>query len=457
MNLTVLTINDPHHLSEFAFDESCISFGHTLLFQKNKSMYLNVGVKKEHLVIEDLRYLGGKVRKEILPLSIDNVLLDFPTLISQCNGFSEQEVVTAFIEGWYLAGYQFLTYKQKERKREAILQIENDTYKKYASNALVRANAVNLARDLCNEPANKLTPAVYAAKLKEIFLNTKVEVDIIETDNLMEQGFEAIATVGKGSSHPPKLAVLTLKNSEKKHIALVGKGVTFDSGGTNVKSGNDIGEMKMDMGGSAAVVGAMKLLSDLGTPIHVTAILPLVENVSGGNAYLPSDVITYKNGITVEVGNTDAEGRLVLADGLLHAQALGAETIIDIATLTGTIGQALGLKVAGIFSNSEEDLWTYKKLGEQSGDYVWPMPVIEDYQYYLESNCADINNMSSSKFGGAITAALFLKNFIQDGRKWIHVDMANTVSPWKAEGYYVPGASGFGVRLLTELVKKEVE
>ncbi len=170
---------------------------------------------------------------------------------------------------------------------------------------------------------------------------------------------------------------------------------------------------------------------------------------------MPADIISYSNGLYVEVGNTDAEGRLVLADGMLYAQALGAETVIDIATLTGAIGQALGLKAAGVFSNQEEDLWKYKQLGEQTGDYVWPMPVIKEYQEYMKSDYADLNNMSSSDFGGAITAAIFLSNFVEPKTKWVHIDMANTVRPWKQYGYHVAGASGFGVRLLTEMVCEE--
>lgn len=457
MHAKIQTINDRNDKMGFNINQNDFGFGHIEKIQKDDVIHFIVGMEKADIYIEDIRFIGGKVRKAVQGNTVEPVLVDFPRLVSQCGEISEADVVTAFMEGWYLAGYQFLSYKKEEPQEKVDVEMETELYKGYAAHAKTRSNAVNTARDLCNEPANKLTPAVYAERLKDIFMDTNVGVEIIETNELMERGFEAIATVGKGSSHPPKLAVLTLHtNREGKKISLVGKGVTFDSGGTNVKTGGDIGEMKMDMGGSAAVVGAMKLLADTGKSVHVTAILPLVENVSGGNAFLPSDVIKYRNGMTVEVGNTDAEGRLVLADGILYAQSLGAETIIDIATLTGTIGQALGLKVAGIFSNDEKRLFAYKEMGDHSGDPVWPMPVIDDYQCYLQSDSADINNRSTSKFGGAITAALFLKNFIEKGRKWIHIDMANTVRPWKVEGYYVPGASGFGVRLLTELIDEEI-
>lgn len=432
-----------------------LKFGEIQQVVSEDNLHVYVGGQKKGMTAEDVRYLGGVTRKAVQSSGCDQASFDMAAFIEIGAGLAEESLVVAWLEGWYLAGYQFTMY-QKQEKQTAVMLLLDEKYESYRQTARIRANAVNTARDLCNEPANKLTPAVYAERIQEIFHRSKVQVKIIETEELQEAGFEAIATVGKGSSNPPKLAVLTLKTADQKHVALVGKGVTFDSGGTNVKAGGDISEMKMDMGGSAAVVGAMKLLADLELPVHVTAIIPLVTNVAGGNAYLPSDVIRYANGLHVEVGNTDAEGRLVLADGILHAQELGAETIIDIATLTGTIGQALGLKVAGIYCNQEKALWGYKELGEKTGDYVWPMPLVQDYQTYLKSDTADINNMSANKFGGSITAALFLENFVSGDKKWVHIDMANTVRPWQINGYYVPGASGFGVRLLTEMVMKEV-
>ncbi|SDM56865.1 M17 family metallopeptidase [Sediminibacillus halophilus] len=432
-----------------------LSFGETRWLQKEDDVFLYAAIHKSEVMLEDLRFLGGTINQELQQNRCTKADLDFPVFTSLLPAFSEEEVVAAFMEGWFLADYQFISYKKEAVRKTPKLHFANSDYEPLIKTAITKAEAVHVARDLCNEPANKLTPSIYADKLQKLFKDTAVDVEIIDSTALRSRGFEATAVVGKGSSQPPQVAILTLKNSKTNNFALVGKGVTFDSGGTNVKTGTDIGEMKMDMGGSAAVVGAIKLLADLNAPVQVTAILPLVTNVAGGNAFLPSDVITYRNGKTVEVGNTDAEGRLILADGILYAQTIGADTIIDIATLTGTIGQALGLKMAGIFSNNEKKLWNYKKLGERTGDYVWPMPVIDDYQLYLKSSTADINNMSSSSFGGAITAALFLKNFVEDHCHWVHIDMANTVRPWKIEGYYQEGAAGFGVRLLTEIVVQE--
>ncbi|WP_318615722.1 leucyl aminopeptidase family protein [Sporosarcina sp. YIM B06819] len=457
MNTTLVPLNNSEADMGFIIHEEMVAFGEVTHIQVAGEMYVTVGVQKAKLTTEDIRFLGGKLRQALQKYArYTTATIDFGILHSSCNYLEIDEVVTAFVEGWHLGGYAFLTYKKEQPKKEVRLQFESATYEVAVKQGEIRAEAVSVARDLCNEPANKLTPAVYVDTLQQLFHQTAVSVEIIETDQLIARGFEPTAIVGAGSQYPPKVAILTLKNNDTKHIALVGKGVTFDSGGTNVKTGSNIGEMKMDMGGSAAVVGAMKLLADSNSPVYVTAILPLVTNVAGKDSYLPSDVLTYRNGLTVEVGNTDAEGRLVLADGILYAQEMGADTIIDIATLTGTIGQALGLKTAGIFSNQEDNLWSYKTLGEQTGDYVWPMPITSDYQTYIDSNTADVNNMSTSPFGGAITAAVFLQNFVEEDKKWIHIDMANTVRPWKEEGYYVTGAAGFGVRLLAEIVRSEI-
>lgn len=456
MNITFIFLDDVKIGKGFVVHEEMIEYGEITNIQVVGESYLAIGVKGINFTLENIRFLGGKSRKEVQKYALyTDVTIMFEVLHKYCSGFQEDEVITAFVEGWYLGGYEFLSYKKEVGKKPVRLNFENKKSKPAARIGELRAAAVSIARDLCNEPANKLTPATYADKLLQLFHATNVDVEIIETDQLIERGFEPTAIVGAGSKYSPKVAILTLKNKKRKHIALVGKGITFDSGGTNVKTGSDIGEMKMDMGGSAAVVGAMKLLADMESPVFVTAIIPLATNVASKDSYLPSDIITYRNGLTVEIGNTDAEGRLILADGILYAHEIGATTIIDIATLTGTIGQALGLKTAGIFSNQEEELWNYKKIGEHTGDYVWPMPATTDYQTYLVSNTADFNNMSTSQFGGAITAAVFLQNFVQEGKKWVHIDMANTVRPWKVEGYYVNGASGFGVRLLAEIVNKE--
>jgi len=458
MHIKIVPIHEANDDIVYFEEKSCSEFGEVHLIPKGAELIVYIGIGKDLLTSEDVRFLGGISRKNLKNMKNASVSSEFSAIMERAENPALGQVISSFMEGWYLAEYQFLSYKRAEKVNHLTMQWEDESLKEYDCAARIRANAVNLARDLCNEPANKLTPTTYAERLKKVFHDTDVSVQVIDEKDLVSEEFAGIRTVAKGSSEPAKLVVLTLaRDLHQEKIALVGKGVTFDSGGTNVKTGNDIGEMKMDMGGSAAVVGAMKLLADSDMAANVVAILPLVENLADGNAFLPSDVIRYRNGLHVEVGNTDAEGRLILADGLLYAQILGAKTIVDIATLTGSIGSALGLKAAGVFSNVEADLWHYKQLGEQTGDHVWPMPVFDDYFHYLKSDTADFNNMSSSPYGGAITAALFLKQFVEKEIKWVHIDMANTVRPWREQGYYVPGASGFGVRLLFEMVRSELE
>ncbi|WP_130859218.1 M17 family metallopeptidase [Gracilibacillus phocaeensis] len=366
---------------------------------------------------------------------------------------SEKMNVTPFLEGFYKADYHFDRYLSDRRQETVVMELP-DQYKEHASEAKRIANAVHVARDICNEPANMLYPESYADYLKKLFADTNVEVNIVSQQELGQAGFYAVETVGKGSVYQPCVAILTLKNAEQDAMALVGKGVTFDSGGVNVKTGSAIAEMKMDLGGAAAVTGAMKLLADSQVPCHVQAILPLVTNVSGANAYLPSDVIQYKDGPSVEVGNTDAEGRLILADAILYAQRQGIRQIVDIATLTGNVGQALGLKMAGIYSNDLKIVTKLYQYGQISGDFVWPLPLEKDYKRYLASQVADISNMSSTPFGGSITAALFIEHFVEAATNWIHIDMANT-SKFFPDGN--KGASGFGTKLLYELVRNSEE
>jgi leucyl aminopeptidase len=359
-----------------------------------------------------------------------------------------------FLEGIYISNYDTGKYKSNKCKKIISVTIPEKYFELHRKAEKISA-AIHVAMDICNEPANVMYPRHFAELLNKLFTDTDVNVEIIKSNELNEKQFYAVEQVGKGSKNEPYVAVLTLKTNDDEPLALIGKGVTFDSGGVNAKTGSAIAEMKMDLGGAAAVTGAMKLLAETGKRCHVKAILPLVVNVGGGSAYLPSDVIKFRNGMTVEVGNTDAEGRLIIADSILYAQSLGIHKIIDIATLTGNVGQALGLKMAAVFSKDRNISNKVFEYGQKSGDYVWPMPLEMDYKDYLKSSIADLSNMSNSTFAGSITAALFIEHFVNKDAKWIHIDMANTSKVFlNNEGK----ASGFGTKLLYELVnaRKEV-
>ncbi|WP_163582793.1 M17 family metallopeptidase [Gracilibacillus saliphilus] len=451
MNASVQFITSVRHIEDIALET----------FKKNpiQCVYrhdeycLYVYLSSSAKTIESIKFIAGELRKQAEMHDVKALDIAFHTL-RELNHFSLHQSIAAFFEGWYLASYRFQKYKSAQQDLTISLHY-NKEYKELALQAKLVADAVCVARDLCNEPANQLTPSSYVNEIGNLFKNTDVNVTILDYEQLIEKGFSATYEVGKGSQQKPKVVLLNYENGINKKMALIGKGVTFDSGGINSKQEQDIVDMKMDMGGSAAVIGAIKLIADLKLKVTIQAIIPLVENRPSSNAYLPSHVITYANGTTVEIGNTDAEGRLILADGIIYAQEMGAEWIADIATLTGSIGHALGLKRAGIYSNQLETIDYYNEISEITGDFVWPMPIVEEYQDLLNSDIADIKNIASSPYGGSITAALFLQSFLKKTSKWYHIDMANVVKSYKEDGYYVSGASGFGVRLLTELIKRE--
>ena len=301
-----------------------------------------------------------------------------------------------------------------------------------------------------NEVSNVLNPETFPEVLKKQFEGTDVEVNVLDKEKLEEMEMNGVLTVGRGSTYKPAFVELVYKGDESKPlVALVGKGVTFDTGGISLKSGKDLSDMRMDMGGAAAVAGAMTLLAKTKAKANVVVLIPMVENMPDNTSVLPGEVITYKNGLTVQVGNTDAEGRLILADALIRAGELNAEYIVNIATLTGAVVNALGTELGGVFGDEELSA-EIKKIGDQNGDFIWPMPLVEAYDSSLDSDYADMNNISSLNVAGSITAGLFLRRFVPKESKWLHVDMAGVMDKSKASGYYAKSATGYGARLLAD-------
>ncbi|MFC4598295.1 M17 family metallopeptidase [Cohnella hongkongensis] len=369
--------------------------------------------------------------------------------------------VQAWVEGWLLGSYAFNRYK-KEAEPGAVSSLrlriggaDGQTAARYAEKAQLRAESTMLARDWCNEPANVMTPERLVEEIERRFADyPDVSVRVYRGDDLAAFGMNGLLAVGQGSRHAPALVELIYAPDPTLPLtALVGKGMTFDMGGMNVKTGRDLSEARFDMGGACAVAGALDLLARGGAAARVAALIAVADNVPGSGAMLPSSIVRYPNGLTVQVGNTDAEGRLILADALLHAQRLGASEIVDIATLTGSVGQALGLRVSGVWGDAAvtEALRT---CGESCGDRVWPMPLVDDDEELLRSSYADLSNIGSSAYGGACTAALFLRRFVGDGVRWAHIDMANTVQSPADRGYEAAGATGFGVRLLADYIER---
>ena len=319
------------------------------------------------------------------------------------------------------------------------------------------ANAVRYARDLINEPANEMTPEIMAADIKRLeYLG--LEVEILEEDKMKELGFNLALAVAQGSANRPRIAVLKWRGKPSEDgfkFGLVGKGVTFDSGGISIKPAANMGDMKQDMAGAAAMVATMKSLALQKVEKNVVAVVGLVENMPSGTAYRPGDVFKSMSGQTVEVVNTDAEGRLVLADCLTYIQrAYKPKVVIDMATLTGAIIIALGHTFAGLFSNDTMLSKVLSMEGDKCGERVWGMPMDKEFDKMMDSPIADMKNAGGREAGSA-TAACFLRRFIEKGTHWAHIDIAGMdLSDGNNNVLYPKGASGFGIRLLNGFIRK---
>ena len=312
---------------------------------------------------------------------------------------------------------------------------------------------VVLARELVAAPPNVVTPDKLADTAAEIAQSYGLELNILEQEQCEALGMGAFLGVAKASDLPPRFIHLTYKpaTAAKRKLAIIGKGLTFDSGGLNLKpSGSGIEMMKIDMGGAAAVLGAAKAIAQIKPDIEVHFISAATENMVSGHAMRPGDILTASNGKTIEVNNTDAEGRLTLADALVYADKLGVDSIIDLATLTGACVVALGDDIAAVFSPNEELAQSLSKAAELSGEKLWPMPMEDKYFEGLKSVVADMKN-TGPRAGGSITAALFLQQFVKD-TPWAHLDIAGPVWSEKESGYNNPGATGYGVRMLVQWV-----
>jgi leucyl aminopeptidase len=361
----------------------------------------------------------------------------------------------AVAEGASLASYKFSRYKAdpKPCRMESVAVIGTGDQARHGLDRGARvAAAVALARDLVNEPAKAMTPRRLADIAAEIAEAEGLTLTVLDEVAIAAEGLGGLAGVAAGSDEPPRLIELVYDPpSPVGTVALVGKGITFDSGGLSIKTAEGMETMKTDKSGAAAVLGAMSVIAALAPPVKVIGIIPATENMPGGSATKPGDVLTIRNGKTVEVLNTDAEGRLVLADGLSLAVEAGADAIIDVATLTGACIVALGRKVAGLMGNHQGWQDQVAAAASRAGEEVWPLPLPEDYRKQIDSEVADIKNIGGGRYGGALTAGLFLREFVGD-IPWAHLDIAGPARSEDDEGYLQKGGTGFGVRTLVEAV-----
>jgi leucyl aminopeptidase len=365
----------------------------------------------------------------------------------------------AIAEGASLATYQFSPYKTSATpsKLRRLTVVVPESERREVTAGLLRgtrvARAVALARDLVNEPARALTPRRLAELATAVAAGAGLDVKVLDEEQIAEERLGGLAGVAQGSDEPPRLIRLTYEpaGGATATVALVGKGITFDSGGLSLKTSDGMMSMKTDMSGAAAVLATMSALRDLEVDVRVIGIMPTTENMPSGHAIKPGDVLRARNGKTIEVLNTDAEGRLVLADGLSLAAEESPAAIIDLATLTGACVVALGRQIAGLMGNDDRLIARVKDASDRSGEQVWHLPLPDEYRRHIDSDVADIKNVGNAGQAGALAAGLFLREFVGQ-IPWAHLDIAGPARSDADEGYQRKGGTGFGVRTLLELL-----
>lgn len=416
-------------------------FSHLVLF-------VDVGKEAGLDEIDHFRMAAYRLAKWAEHNSVKTLLI--PSLIKD-----SVQKRNAILQGLCHASYSFDKYKTKKHQKNDIeylftddMEIDGD----YLQSLFI---GIDLAKNLINEPGNVLTPNAMVSISQDIAKRNNLTIKVRKGKDLEKDGYTGIINVGRGSKNEPAMVTLNYKPKFNKsiHLALVGKGITFDTGGISLKPQDKMHEMKCDMSGAAIVLAAIQVIAQLKLPIEITAILCLAENRPGENAMLPGDIFKAKNGKTIMVENTDAEGRLVLIDGLMEAAERGASYIIDIATLTGAIRRALGTSIGGLFCNDNGFSQAIIESGMECGEKWHRMPLDEEYKEGLKDKVADLRNISDGG-PGAIMAALFLKEFVKSGLRWAHLDIAGVDFAPKGYKYTEHGATAFGLKTIVETIKK---
>jgi len=414
-----------------------------------------VGLGKESdLTLDRIRTLAAESCRALRKLSCRRIA----SIVhgAGIGGIEPEAACQAITEGSLLGLYRFrkhMTNKDDDPEVSELLIVERERAKlpsleRGCKKGKIIAEATNMARDWINEPANYMTPTDMATVAGELAREYGLKMTILDRDQIEKEGMGSLLGVAKGSCQPPKLIVLSYRGDKKSSVVLglVGKGITFDSGGISIKPSENMAEMKGDMAGAAAVMAAVGAVARLKLTINVTAVVPATENLPGGNALKPGDILKALNGKTIEVVNTDAEGRLILADALSYSVKQGFSPLVDVATLTGACHIALGDVCSGILGTSQELVDRLIKVGAEAGERLWQLPMYEEYKEQIKSDIADVKN-SGGRYGGAITGAQFLAEFA--GKvPWAHIDIAGTFMTEKERGYTVKGATGVCVRTL---------
>ncbi|MCQ2373159.1 MAG: leucyl aminopeptidase [Phascolarctobacterium sp.] len=401
----------------------------------------------------NFRIAAGEVIRELRKQKAKKIAIAAPILLNE----KRAHYLQALMEGLYLGAYTFDKYKSDAKPMDLMeLTVYNAITEAEAviQRAAVIAEAVSYARNLVNEPGNVVYPEIMAEKASEVAAEHGLNIEILDEAGMAEHEMQSLIAVGKGSVRKPRLVTLTYNGAkDEPYVAYVGKGITFDSGGISIKPDDNMGEMKDDMTGAACVLGAIKAIAALKLPVNVMAIMACAENMPGGNAQRPGDIVKAANGKTIEVVSTDAEGRMVLADAVWYACKLGAAKVIDIATLTGGVMVALGTKTSGIITNNEELGKELVETGKRAGESLFVLPSLPELKEAIKSEVADLRN-SAGRYGSCITGGLFIGEFIKEGTPWAHIDIGGTSTVTETKGFKTIGGTAFGTMTLIRLAGK---
>lgn len=417
---------------------------------------INLG-KKTDMDMETLRVSMSIAVKEVNKQKLDSFTTNITDILREIKKLSDADIGLSIAEGIILSSYKFDKYlktKNHSLKEVSLQWNDKDTIlKKAMTQGIIISEATNLTRDLVNEPSNVVNPSYIEKICRELAKkNSKLKIKVLGKKELQAKKMNGILSVSNGGNESPRLIILEYNNNPRQNkTAIVGKGVTFDTGGINLKPEAGLIDMKMDMGGAAAIIGTMKAVCELDLKQNIIGVIPTCENMISGTSYKPGDIITMYNGSTVEIHNTDAEGRMILADAITYADKdLKASTIIDIATLTGACMVALGYEASGLISKDENLISNLFSAGERSKDRVWPLPFYDEYQNKMDGDLSDYINLSregNGKLAGAITAGVFLSKFVKNAN-WAHIDIAGPAYIPTEKSYNPKYGTGAGTRLL---------
>jgi len=432
--------------------------------RSKRLMLLGLGKSKE-ITLEKLRNAYATASKKFNSLKLTNIGFELPdlTVVKGTLNCPINDIIQAISEGVFLSQYNYRKYVSKDTFSpidDVIFFTDIPKYVKEIGDTVkiskMIADAVCFARDLGNEPSNMLTPQKFAETVKKASTKASYNVTVFDEKKIRQINMGGVIGVSQGSSNPPRFLILQYFGNSKseKPVVLVGKGVTFDSGGISIKPALGMDAMKLDMCGAAAVVGAFEAISRIKLKINLIGLIPVVENMPSGSALKPGDIIKSYSGTSIEVANTDAEGRLILADALDYAANYKPKAVIDIATLTGAVLITFGNLVAGMMGTDENMKRRLFEAGQKTSERVWELPLYEEYEKLMKSEVADIKNIGPPRLAGTILGGTFLKKFVGIKYPWVHLDIAGTAMTSTDQNEYVPkDATGFGVRLFVETLR----